>query len=78
MMADQAGVAAACDDREDAGFYEVEGCEAQAEALFWLNRAADLGDEEAAGYILLAGEIGVDPAAFSLAAKTTAQTKEPA
>jgi len=78
MMADQSGVAVACDDADDAGFYEVEGCEAMAEALYWLDLAADGGDDDATDFIQLAADMGIPPEAFTLASKFASQSKEPA
>ena len=48
MLADQANIAEAADDPEDAEYYVAQSADAQTEAMFWLSASAELGDEVAA------------------------------
>ena len=62
---------------EEASYYAQESGEAQVEALYWLNLAADEGHEEAAGVISTVAET-IDPHLLALASGITSQAKEPA
>lgn len=62
---------------EEASYYARESSEAQVEALYWLNLAADEGHEEAADVISCVADM-IDPHLLALASGITSQAKEPA
>ncbi|MGE0774266.1 MAG: hypothetical protein AB7G25_04580 [Sphingomonadaceae bacterium] len=75
---DQSNIAEQLDDNEDAARLASDCNESMAEALYWLDVAADHGDESAGGIIQIFADLGIPAEAFALAKFVSTPAKEPA
>jgi predicted nucleic acid-binding protein len=75
---DQSAIAEQVEDTDDASRFAIDCNESMAEALYWLDVAADGGDESATDIIQLMADMGVPAEAFQLAKFVSTPVKEPA
>jgi TPR repeat protein len=75
---DQSSIAEHLEDRQDAARFATDCNESMAEALYWLDVAADCGDEAAPDIIQICADMGIPPEAFALARLISTPAKEPA
>lgn len=73
---DQSTIAEHLEDQEDAVRFATDCNESMAEALYWLDVAADCGDEDAPDIIQIIADMGIPPEAFALAKFISTPAKE--
>lgn len=75
---DQSSIAEHLEDQDDAAQFASDSNESMAEALYWLDVAADIGDDDATDIIQIIADMGIPPEAFALAKFVSTPAKEPA
>jgi predicted nucleic acid-binding protein len=75
---DQSSIAEHLEDQADAAQFATDCNESMAEALYWLDVAADIGDDDATDIIQIIADMGIPPEAFALAKFISTPAKEPA
>ena len=73
---DQSTIAEHLEDQDDAARFATDCNESMAEALYWLDVAADCGDEDAPDIIQIIADMGIPPEAFELAKLISTPVKE--
>jgi predicted nucleic acid-binding protein len=75
---DQSVIAEHLEDVDDAKRLAIDCNESMAEALYWLDVAADSGDDGATDIIQIVADMGIPAEAFALAKFISTPAKEPA
>ncbi|MGE0776633.1 MAG: hypothetical protein AB7L36_16555 [Sphingomonadaceae bacterium] len=75
---DQSNIAERLEDVDDAARLASDCNESMAEALYWLDVAADSGDESAGGILQIFADLGIPAEAFALARFVSTPAKEQA